>query len=88
MKLWLLQSNDGALRKRDNPWDPWYDKAFTFVIRAKSEDDARKIASENAGYEALWRKGINPWLIPKYSSCTHLVDTGDPGIVIKDYLAA
>lgn len=36
MKLWLLRPVVG-LDENDNPWWPWYDKAFGFVVRAETE---------------------------------------------------
>ncbi len=50
MKLWLLRPNKN-LSENDNPWKPWYDKAFSFVVRAETEEDARKLAHKNAGSE-------------------------------------
>ena len=48
MKLWLVRpietDDDG-----DDPWEPWYDKAFGFVIRAESDQKAREIANEKWG---------------------------------------
>ena len=37
MKLWLL--------KPIKRWTVWYDKAFGFVVRAATEDEARAAAS-------------------------------------------
>jgi len=50
MKLWLLRPVDG-LKKNDNPWKPWYDKAFGFVVRADTEEEARALAHADAGDE-------------------------------------
>ena len=36
MRLWLLRPQEGLI-EGDNPWDPWYDKAFGFVVRAETE---------------------------------------------------
>jgi hypothetical protein len=44
MKLWLLRPKEGR-----SHWEPWYDKAFGFVVRANSETEARKLASGDAG---------------------------------------
>ena len=50
MKLWLLRPVDG-LAKNDNPWEPWYDKAFCFVVRAETDTEARDMAHAEAGDE-------------------------------------
>lgn len=94
MKLWLLRPADG-LDKNDNPWEPWYDKAFGFVVRAETEEEARKLAHDDAGDENrgefLGRKTADtnsPWLEAKYSTCTELSGDGDAGVVMQDFAAA
>ena len=89
MKLWLLRSIDG-LQHNDNPWEPWFDKVFGFVVRAENEKDARKFAHEEAGAENegefLGEKIANttsPWLDAKYSTCIELLPDGDAGIVLR-----
>lgn len=37
MRLWELRPID----KDSGPWEPWYDKAFGFVVRADTEAQAR-----------------------------------------------
>ena len=92
--LWLLRPRD-FLPDDDNPWNPWYDKCFGFVIRADSEEDARQIADVNSGSENdntfLGRTVCNtssPWMDPKYSSCTELSDIGPAKMIMRDYHAA
>ena len=97
-KLWILRpleevKNRG--RNEDNPWNPWYDKAFGFVARAKTETEARQLAHGQAGTENQeefrGQKFVNtktPWLDNKYSSCSVLETTGDPGVLMKDFHAA
>ncbi|MBI4029157.1 MAG: hypothetical protein HY376_02220 [Candidatus Blackburnbacteria bacterium] len=52
MKLWLLKPREDVLEKdEDNPWDPWYDKTFGWVIRADTEEEARSIAQNQGGDE-------------------------------------
>lgn len=84
-----------TLGKGDNPWNPWYDRAFGFVIRAESEEAARKIAHEHAGDEnrgeflrAKIANTTSPWLDPKYSSCEELNADGEPEMVLRDFHAA
>ena len=90
MKLWLLCPNDkylkiGAHPEIDNPWDPWYDKAFGFVIRAESESEARRIAQNGSGTES----DDGPvWLSSEYSTCQELRPTGPAGCIIRDVARA
>jgi hypothetical protein len=94
MKLWLLLPVPN-LRKGDNPWEPWYNKTFGFVVRAETEADARTFAngaagSENRG-EFLSEKIANttaPWLDAQYSTCVPLGNEGETGVVMKDFAAA
>ncbi len=85
MRLWILRPID-ELPENDNPWEPWYDKTFGFVIRAENEELARQLAQDNSGDE---NQGIViPWLDKRYSSCTKLLQVGEAGIIIDDYHAA
>jgi len=54
MKLWLLRPR--VLEDTFDPWEPWYDKAFGFVVRAETEKDARQMAQERAGIEVDLRE--------------------------------
>lgn len=94
MKLWILRPVEG-LDKKDNPWEPWYDKAFGFVIRAETEEDAREFAHSGAGDENrgefLSTKTANtnqPWKDAKYSTCTELLPEGEAGVVMLDFATA
>lgn len=94
MKLWLLRPRED-LREDDNPWSPWYDKCFGFVVRAETESDARKIANEFAGDEnrgeflsSKISKTKNPWLDGNYSTCNELTADGDAEMVIEDFARA
>ncbi len=46
MKLWILRPV-----KDDNLWDPWYDKAFGFIVAAETEEAARALAQSKGGDE-------------------------------------
>ena len=88
MKLWLLRPVKN-LAEGDNPWKPWYDKVFGFVIRASSEEEARQLANDDAEAE---NEGIattaTPWLDKKYSSCIEVLAMGKSEIIIRDFHAA
>ena len=95
MKLWFLEPLDcSAVNERgNNPWDPWYDKAFGFVVRAEDELEARKLAAEHAGDEApsTWfasDSDFNPWLDSNYSRCLELTGEGEAGVILRDFAAA
>ena len=88
-KLWILRPLKGAL------WDPWYDKAFGFVIRAPDEQTARAIAQKESGDEASYDKSIPAWTDPRNSSCKELTvetkghfDDLDEAIVMRDFHSA
>ena len=85
MKLWILRPLD-KLKKKDNPWEPWYDKAFGFVVIAASESEAREMAHNRAGDENCL--GVDPWKDQRYSSCTELTADEAPGVVIRDFASA
>lgn len=94
MKLWLLRPVDG-LAKNDNPWEPWYDKAFGFVVRAETEAEARDMAHAEAGDETrgmfLGGKTADtnePWRNAKYSTCVELTAEGPAGVVMQDFASA
>lgn len=92
MKLWILRPN--ALYDESSPWEPWYDKAFGFVIRAETEQRAREIANENGGNEVgeindnPYRVGGDPWLDITLSSCIELKIDGDEEMIIRDFASA
>jgi hypothetical protein len=93
-KLWILRPIEGLV-KGDNPWEPWFDKAFGFVVCADSEDAARKFADSDAGDENrgefLGGKTSDtktPWMDARYSTCIELKPTQKPFIVMKDFYAA
>jgi hypothetical protein len=85
MKLWILRPVEN-LPKGDDPWEPWYDKAFGFVVRAETEEKARKFAHEDGGYETADTN--SPWLEAKYSTCDELPTEGEAGVVLQDFHAA
>lgn len=90
MKFWLLRPIDG-LNNENNPWEPWYDKAFGFVVRAETETKARKFAHTNAGDENRDAGTANtkqPWKDAEYSTCVELSLNGEEGIILRDFAAA
>lgn len=94
MKVWVLLPHSN-LPVGDDPWDPWYDKSFGFVIIAETEESARALAQENAGDEKrgeflgkFTARTHTPWLEEKYSSCKELTAAGELRIILQDFHAA
>ncbi len=85
MKLWIIKPVSIRPYKND-PWKPWYDKAFGFVVRAETELNARLIADQEAGDEN--RGDFHPWLHPQFSTCLELSPDGDEEEIIRDFAAA
>lgn len=79
MKLWILRPID----ENDSPWEPWYDKAFGFVVRAENVEKARQIA-------AIWsgREGEEAWTNPYLSTCNELTQIGDEDMIIRNFRRA
>ena len=83
-KIWLIEPIEGARDAEGKlPWQPWYDKAFGFVVAAATEDEARKLASEKPGDE-----GAGVWLDPKLTSCRELGQGEEPRIVLRSIAGA
>lgn len=78
MKLYILKPKFPPKK-----WEPWYDKAFGFVVRAECETDARIIASKQAGDE-----GADAWISSKHSSCFELTHEGSAEIIMRDFANA
>jgi hypothetical protein len=62
---------------------PTYDCNVGFLVRAKSENQARKIASRRHGGDESPEK----WLDPKRSSCERVRVGGQAGILMVDFHA-
>lgn len=96
MKLWLLVPKKDLSADND-PWKPWYDKVFGFVICAEIAEEARQIAHENAGDENVsWDSeaekyvwdALMPWLNPEFSTCVELLPEGEARVVLRRYRSA
>lgn len=93
MSLWLLRPVPNRIKGND-PWDPWYNKAFGFVVRAETEEQARRLAETDAGCEsrhpvaAHEHTRFEPWRDPFFSTCTPLTTDGPEVVVICDFASA
>ena len=84
MNLYLLRPVENHCDMGDDPWNPWYDKDFGHVVRADSEEAARKMCgSLGSGYNDTYAE-LNAWLLPKYSTCEVLEEEGEEDIIITD----
>lgn len=82
MKLWLLRPVDG-LEDNDDPWNPWYDRSFGFVVRAETEEKARALAHDAGGQEN-GETTERPWMDAKYTSCVELLPEGPAEVIMAD----
>jgi len=85
MNLWLLQPVD-AVAARKNTFGGsevkrWtWDCAYGFVVRAESEESARKLAAIEAGDEER-----DAWTNPALSTCEVLDPNGEADVVMRDF---
>ena len=95
MQLWILRPVE-TRPQGDDPWEPWYDCAFGFVVRAETETSARALVEEQAGDEKhngfdLEKRKYNltrAWLDGKYSTCVPLIAEGSEEVIMQDFHAA
>jgi len=87
MKLWLLQPIHDLPESTD-PWEPWYDKTFGFVVRAETEEQARQFAHDEGANENRSIITTKPWKDARYSTCVELSEAGEPGVIIEDHCSA
>jgi hypothetical protein len=74
-RFWIIRP-----RSKDDE-EIGYDCAQEFVVRARNEEQARKLASEDPGDE-----GAEFWLDKKRSACLEIL-SGPPCIIMRDYKA-
>lgn len=63
---------------------PNYDVTLGFIIRATSEEEARRFASQNQGDEG-WGEWQSPWLDENLTSCEELLAEGESGVIMRDF---
>lgn len=95
MKLWLLRI--GFHRSQ-----PWYDKAFGFVVRAETEAEARALVAQiereeeledglvtrNAELAYAGHEGVETWSDPQHSTCVELKPEGATEVILRDFRSA
>ena len=89
-KLWLLRPVQGD--DETGLWNPWYDKAFGFVVRAETEEEARDLAQKEGGDEVYGISYSSPkgpaWTSSDHSTCRELTADGEAEVIMQDYHAA
>lgn len=88
MKLWKLTPRHDSLWwcvEGKDPWEPHHEKAFGFVVRAESEEEARWLAHESGGNENDRLPGVRPWLEAQYSTCEELPQKGAREVVLVNF---
>lgn len=88
MKIWKLTPRHDSIWwcvEGKDPWEPHHDKAFGFVVRAESEEEARWLAHESAGLENERIPGVQPWLDDQYSSCEELPAVGRREVILVNF---
>lgn len=78
MRLWILRPVDASAK--GGPWDPWYDCTFSMVVRAATDVDARRVASDQTEGD----EGGAAWLDATLSACEELPLDGPEGLIIAD----
>jgi|CXWL01.1.fsa_nt_gi hypothetical protein len=84
MKLWKLWAN--VINKdSEDPWIPSAGKVFRLIIRAETEERARKVAHQHAGRENQQIDNIPaPWLSANYSSCVEVKMDGKEEVIFAE----
>ena len=96
MKLWLIEPRPGA-------WQPGYDMACAFVVRAETAREARKIADAHGGDESRGASVFidsqeepiyqppRPWLTARLSRCRLIGEAlgreTQPALIVRDFKA-
>jgi hypothetical protein len=83
MKLWILKPTKEGDKKTT------YDCHDGFVVRARTEEEARALADNTRGDEAprVDNKGRRFWVSPELSTCEELGKRGEPGVVLGSFNA-
>lgn len=74
MRLWHLRG-----RLDEGPWNTLKDNVVGFIVRAEDEEQARRLARDEAGGEDGY-----VWMESQFSTCTELLAAGDAAVVMAD----
>ena len=76
MKLWELRG-----RLDVGPWQTLGAKITGFIVRAEDEEQARRLARDEASAESGY-----VWIENQFSTCTELLAEGDAGVLMSDFV--
>jgi hypothetical protein len=92
MQLWILRPQLEVLEREAHPWTPPWDKTMGVLVRAETEEDARRLAQTKAGFEGegiYARLGLTEdevaekvWLAEKWTVCEELTPDGEAGVIL------
>lgn len=88
MALWRLTPRSDTLWwcvEGKDPWQPPFDCAFGFVVRASDEEEARWTAHQAGGEENAALPDVSPWLDAAYSACEKLDPEGSPEVLLVNF---
>jgi len=88
MPLWRITPRTDMLwwcQEGKDPWQPHYDRAFGFVVRAPDAEQARWLAHQAGGNENQCLEGVQPWLDENYSRLEELTDEGSSEVLMVNF---
>lgn len=88
MKFWRLAPRHDMLWwcvDGKDPWSPYRERAFGFVVRAEDAEAARWLAHQAGGLENETVDGVAPWLDANYSTCEELRDDGNAEVLLVNF---
>lgn len=88
MALWRLTPKTDTMWwcvEGKDPWQPPYDRAFGFVVRAADEEEARWQAHQAGGEENGTMDGVSPWLNANYSNCEEIRGDGSAEVILVNF---
>ena len=86
MNLWLLR----PVRE----WVPWHDSLLGAIVRAETEEDARRMVQAAGGTESRRHRlgtaaaedtPIPAWTDPALSTCVELSAEGESKVLMQDF---
>lgn len=80
MKLWILKPINPS--DKSGPWHPPEDCAYGFVVRAKSEQQARELAASSG---QTGDENSSSWLDANLTTCEPLESRGECGVVMVKF---
>lgn len=83
-KIWELYIADSHdTNDKSSPWCDYYDCCTRMIVRASSEEEARQIATDNAGCEMYANGDVSPWLDYNLTTCKVLSPSDEAGLIMS-----